>query len=118
MEIKNKIGLAGVAAAVLSSNVALAQGITLCDPLGKNCTPGGESFSSVATSVTQFLIQDIAIPLVVIMVLVGAFQMMTAGGEPEKFSTGRKTVTYAVIGFGVALVGLGIVSIIKSFLGQ
>jgi hypothetical protein len=120
MKIAKKAWVAaGGAITFFISNIALAQSaVTLCDPLGTNCQPGGESFASIATNVTQFLVEDIAIPLVVIMVLVGAFQIMTSGGDPEKFSTGRNTVTYAVIGFGIALIGLGIVSIIKSFLGQ
>ena len=119
MKAAKKIGMATGGVTLFSfSGVALADTVQLCDPLGSNCVAGGESFASVATNVTNFLISDIAIPLVVIMVLVGAFQIMTAGGDPEKFSTGRKTITYAIVGFAAALIGLGIVSIIKSFLGQ
>lgn len=94
------------------------QPITLCDPLGNNCAPGSESFTSIADNVAQFLVVDIAIPLSVIMVLVGAFQIMTAGGDPEKFSKGRKTITYASIGLAAAFISLGTVALIKSFLGQ
>lgn len=101
------------------SNLAFAQvanggqNVTLTDPLG-----GSESFVSVANNVAQFLVQDVAIPLTVIMVLVGAFQIITAAGDPEKFSKGRKTITYAAIGFLAALISLGAVSLIKNFLGQ
>jgi len=41
----------------------------------------------------------LAIPVVTIMVLVGGFQIMTAGGDPEKLKNGKKTVLYAAIGF-------------------
>ena len=115
-----KNGKAAWASAVVFSagvGVALAQGgtqsqtITLTDPLG-----GSETFSTVATNVANFLFVDIAIPLSVIMVLVGAFLMMTSAGEPEKISQARKTILYAAIGFGIALVAGGITTLLKSIL--
>lgn len=94
-----------------------AQAITLCDPLGgSGCAPGTETFATVATNIANFLFVDIAIPLSVIMVLVGAFQMMTSAGEPEKISQAKKTITYAAIGFGIALVAGGITTLLKSIL--
>jgi hypothetical protein len=92
--------------------------VTLCDPLGSNCAQGTETFTSVANNVANFLLVDIAIPLSVIMVLVGAFQIMTAAGDTEKFATGRKTVTYAAIGLALAIIAGGVTSLLKSFLGQ
>ena len=55
----------------------------------------------------------IAIPLVSIMVLWGGFQILTAGGDPTKFTNGKKTLIYAVVGFAVVLVAQGVVFIIK-----
>lgn len=124
MKLFRKIEATGIVilSFLLVSKLAHADGqtqsVTLCDPLGNNCAKGSESFSSIATSVSQFLVVDIAIPLTVIMVLVGAFQIMTSGGDPEKFSTGRKTITYATIGLVAAFIALGAVSLIKNFLGQ
>lgn len=90
--------------------IAFAQSLT--DPLG-----GGETFTSVASSIAGFLFFDVATPLCVLMVLVGAFQMMTSAGDPEKFSKGRKTLLYAAIGFVVALCAGGLVNLIKGLLG-
>jgi hypothetical protein len=91
---------------------AQSQSITLTDPLG-----GNETFLSVATAVGGFIFWDIAMPFSIIMVLVGAFQLMTSAGEPEKVSQGRKTIMYAAIGFAIALIAGGITNIIKSFIG-
>jgi uncharacterized membrane protein len=91
---------------------AQSQTIKLTDPLG-----GKETFPSVAVAVAGFLFWDIAVPLSVIMVLVGAFKLITSSGDPEKVSEGRKTILYAAVGLAVALVAGGIVSIIKSLLG-
>jgi type IV secretory pathway VirB2 component (pilin) len=122
---KKAIGvIASVGIYYIFSGIAFAQtmsggqNVTLCDPLGNNCAKGSETFATIAGNVAQFLLQDIAIPLAVVMVLVGAFQLMTSGGDPEKVSKGRKTILYTVIGLLAAFISLGIVNIIKSVLGQ
>lgn len=97
----------GAASAFALSNSTIA----LNDPLG------GESFTTVANNVVFFISTTIALPLTAIMVLVGAFQITTSAGDPEKFSTGRKTILYAAIGFVIAIIATGVTSIIKSLLG-
>lgn len=57
-------------------------------------------------------------PIVIIMVLVGAFQILTAGGNPEKVTKGRKTILYAVVGYAIVLLAQGLVFIIKEILGE
>jgi len=116
-KIAGKMGLAGkIAALSLFSTTILAKAQTLCDPLGGNgCAPGTESFTSISTAVAVFLFWDIALPLCTIMVLVGAFQLITSSGDPEKVSQGRKTILYAAVGFAIALVAGSITNIIKSF---
>lgn len=81
--------------------------LTLADPF--NCS---------ATAETPCLIQvlggiigrftQIVIPVLVAMILYGGFQMMAARGSTEKYGAGKKTITYAVIGFTVILVSQGI----------
>jgi hypothetical protein len=48
------------------------------------------------------------------MVLWGGFKMMTSSGDPEKFSSGKKTLLYAAVGFVVVLLANSVVSIIGS----
>jgi hypothetical protein len=112
-KLVEKMGIMeGVAAFLFFFGASLAKAQTLTDPLG-----GGETFASVATAVAGFLFWDIAAPLSVIMVLVGAFKLITSSGDPEKVSEGRKTILYAAVGLAIALVAGGIVTIIKSLLG-
>ncbi len=107
-----RIGLmGGIAAFFLFLETSFVKAQTLTDPLG-----GKETFISVANDIAHFLLYDIAIPLSVIMVLVGAFQFITGGGDPAKISEARKTILYAAIGLGVALIAGGITSLIKSIL--
>ncbi|HEX4104174.1 MAG TPA: pilin [Candidatus Paceibacterota bacterium] len=86
--------------------------LVLQDPLGGSCT----TLSCPLTAVTNFLF-TIAIPLCGIMILIGGFQMMTASGDPEKFSKGRKTLLYAVIGFVVVLLAGSVAALIQNIFG-
>ncbi|MBI4085415.1 MAG: hypothetical protein HY432_02850 [Candidatus Liptonbacteria bacterium] len=85
-------------------------GITLTNPLG--------------TSTFQQLVQNIlgalftlSIPIVSIMVMVGGYQILTAAGNEERLKMGRRTITYAVIGFAVILLANGVVSLIRELTG-
>ena len=86
------------------------QPLTLPNPIAAS------SLTQVVSDITGFL-YEIAIPLTAIMAIVGGFQMITAAGSPEKFASGRKTLTYAAIGFAVVILAGGIVAIIQNFLG-
>ena len=79
------IGLYGF---VLTS-IAFAQ-VTLLNPLGTS------SFQVVLNEFNTFLLA-IAAPICGIMVVYGGFQMITAAGNPERFSSGKKTLLYAAI---------------------
>jgi hypothetical protein len=106
-------GIAGasIVSLLVSAGIASAQQtVTLPDPLG-----GSESFNSVVLAVTGFLFWDIAVPLSTIMVLVGAFQFMTAAGDPEKVTKARKTITYAAVGFALAVLAGSVSTLIQNF---
>lgn len=99
---------------VLVSGVAFAQerdrsgtGLSLSNPLG--CT----TFGDCAGRILDFLI-NVGLALAPIFILVGGFQMLTSGGDPNKFTTGRKTVTYAAVGLAVIIISKGVVSVIQS----
>jgi hypothetical protein len=56
----------------------------------------------------------IIIIISVIMVLLAAYDYVTAGDDTEKTERGRKRITYAAIGIGVALLALGFPQIVAS----
>ena len=95
--------------------IALAQiedppiSITLTNPLG--CP----DFLCVFTRIANALF-NISVPIVSVMVLVGAFQIMFSTGDPEKLRTGKKTIIYAAVGFAVVLMANGVAAIIQNIL--
>jgi hypothetical protein len=58
----------------------------------------------------------IAIPLTAIMIIIGAFQIMFAGGNEEKVATGKRTIIYTVVGFAIILSATGIIYVIQELL--
>jgi hypothetical protein len=84
--------------------------IKLDNPLGANAT-----IPSILKRIFNQLawILTFCIPIIII---VGAFQMMFSAGNPEKFATGQKTITYAIIGYVIILMANGLVSIVTKIL--
>ncbi len=68
------------------------------------------------SNITDFLLLVVA-PLAGLMILWAAFQILIAAGNPIKFATGMRTITYALIGLGVVILSKGIVAIIIDLLG-
>lgn len=71
---------------------------------------------SILEQISLYLLW-IGAPITTIMIIYGAFQMLTAGGDPAKFKSGSHTVLYAAIGYGIILISWGLVSLTKELLG-
>jgi len=78
-------------------------------------SPFSGTIIDVLQRITNFLIL-IGAPIATIMVLYGAFQMLTAGANAEQFRKGTQTILYAAIGYGIVLIGSGIISIVKQLI--
>lgn len=92
-------------------NVGPPKGINLPNPLGLT-----ETIPQLLEKIIRFL-GEIASPIVAIIVIYGAFQILFAAGNPEKFATGKKTILYAVIGYAIIWIGWGIAKAIADFIG-
>lgn len=85
-------------------------GVSLPNPLEN------DSIMGVLNSIIDAL-RVIAAPIVALAVLWGAFQMLFAGGSEEKFSQGKKTILYAIVGYVIILLADLIASLIQNVLG-
>jgi len=113
------IGLIVTALLVFGAGVVFAQsiggntggsGVELQNPVG------ADSIIEIINNIIGALQVYIAPPIVAIMVLIGAFQILFAAGNPERVKTGRKTIIYAVIGYAIIFVAGGITSLIENIL--
>lgn len=75
--------------------------------------------NSIAELIDRIITYVITIATVIfpLIIIYGAFQFLTAGGDMEKVTTARKTLQYAVIGYMLILISKGITMIIADLLG-
>ena len=83
---------------------------TLENPLG-NISTIPALLNRVAT---QLII--LAAPLLAIMIIWGALNILTAAGDPGKVEKGKKIIIYSCIGFAIILVSKGIAAVIQQIL--
>jgi len=55
--------------------------------------------------------------IAVIMVLFGAFELLTAGGNADKVGTGRKYIIFAAVGLVAAFLAKAIPGVVKVIVG-
>jgi len=68
-------------------------------------------------SVTDWIFY-ILMAFVGIMIVIGAFTIITAGGNPDNVTKGRNYILYAVIGMVVAFFARAIPAIVKAVIGM
>ncbi len=112
--IKKYTGAAAGFSYLIFTAIAFAQSNSappLTNPLSVNGS--NPTLETVRDNITAFLLV-IAAPICGIMVIWGGFQMITARGNPEKFSEGKKTLLYAAIGFVVVIFASSVVPLLQS----
>jgi len=68
-----------------------------------------ESFEKLLDEISDFLFK-FGLALIPIAIIAGAYQLITAGGDPEKIETGKKIIIYALIGAGVIFLAGAIIN--------
>jgi len=74
------------------------------------------SFEEIVDNIIDFIFK-IAIVLAPLMILIGAFYIMTAGGDTNRVTTGKSIILYTLIGFAIILIAKGLVAVIIQLLG-
>lgn len=92
---------------------AKAQG---CDPSKAICDPTGTGTLEDLLNKGIDFVFWLSVVILPIMILWGAFLMVTSLGDPGKFETGKKTIVYAVWGFLFVLISKGIGFVIVDIL--
>lgn len=63
------------------------------------------------------LLQTIALPLAIVMVVWGGIQIMTAAGSEERVTSGKKTIMWTVIGYAIVFLVRFIIGFVAEMLG-
>lgn len=85
--------------------------VTLFNPLKDETIP---SLLSLILSTLTLL----AIPVVAIMIVIGAYYIITSGGNPGRRATGKNYVLWAAVGFAILLLADSVVAILTDFISR
>jgi len=105
-----KIKILGVLLTVLVLSPVLVRGVEFDNPL--EYVSLDELVDEIANTVFY-----LALVLVPLMVLIGAFFIITAGEDSSRLKKGQNFIIYALIGTGVVLFAKGIVAAVRHLLG-
>jgi len=75
-----------------------------------------DTFAELVNAIMNFIFV-IAIVTVPLVVIIGAFQLMTAAGDPKKIGTGKNMIVYALVGLAIILFARGLIAMIKQAMG-
>ncbi len=75
-----------------------------------------ESFEVIVNNIIDFIFK-IAIVVAPLMVIVGGFLFVTAGGNVQQINRARNLLIWTAIGFLIVLLSKGILGIIEKILG-
>lgn len=59
------------------------------------------------------LIFTISIFIAPLMIIIGAFYILTAGVDPKNIDTGKKIIIYTIVGFVIIIMANGIVDLLR-----
>ncbi|MEK7123926.1 MAG: pilin [Patescibacteria group bacterium] len=74
------------------------------------------TFTELIASISDFLL-NIGGALATLMILYGGFLYVTSAGEPAKVEAAHKTLTYAIVGLVVVIIGKGFIYVIQDIIG-
>ena len=114
--------------AITASMLGLAIGIAapsflkeIYNILGGNdsgiTSPSGLSLTQIALNFLNFLLSIVGI-LTLIMLVVGGIMFLTSAGDEDRYKTGKKIVTYAIIGITISLASMVIVRQLSNLLAN
>jgi len=84
--------------------------VVICNPI-QAC-----DWAEFVAGITGFIFM-IALGLAPLMIIIGAFYILTAGADPKRVETGKNIILYTVIGFTIILLGRALVYVIQNILG-
>jgi hypothetical protein len=92
------------------------EGLVKCGNEGQAPCTFDDIFTLIG-SVIDFILVQLVPAIAVVGVVWAAIIMMTSAGDPGKFETGKRTITYIVVGLAVIYLAWFLVSSFITFIG-
>ena len=74
------------------------------------------TFGELIDAIVRFIF-NIAVVVAPLMAIIGAFYILTAGGDPKRIGTGKNIIIYTLIGLAIILLARGLVAMIEQVIG-
>ena len=74
-----------------------------------------DDFGELVDGIVDFIF-NIAIVIVPLAIVIGAFFLLISGGDPEKIKTGKSIILYSLIGLVIVLFAKGLIAMIEDIL--
>ena len=101
--------------------MSLFQSLTLPGPENPTVSgPTGFTFTDLGSIVSKLIGQYVfffAGLILLLMLIMGGFQMLTSAGDPEKVKAGQGKITTSLIGFLIIFAAYWLMQIIETVLG-
>ena len=75
-----------------------------------------ETLGELIDAIIKFIFY-IAVVIAPLVVIIGAFYLLTAGGDPKKIGTGKNIIIYTLIGLAIIMLARGLLAMIESIIG-
>ena len=75
-----------------------------------------ETFGELIEAIISFIF-TLSVAVVPLLIIIGAFYLITAGGDPKRIGTGKNIIIYTLIGLTIILLARGLLSMIESLIG-
>ena len=75
-----------------------------------------ETFGELIDAIIKFIFY-IAVVIAPLMAIIGAFYILTAGGDPKKIGTGKNIIIYTLIGLAIIMLARGLIAMIEQVIG-
>ncbi|MCJ7786976.1 pilin [Patescibacteria group bacterium] len=88
-------------------------------PAGQICIENplcAESFEDLLNTIVNFIFW-IAIAIAPLMIMIAAFFLLTAGGDPKRIDTAKQIILWTVIGLAIILLAKGLISVLRQIIG-
>ena len=75
-----------------------------------------ETIGELIDAIIKFIFY-IAVVIAPLVIIIGAFYLLTAGGDPKKIGTGKNIIIYTLIGLAIIMLARGLLAMIESIIG-
>lgn len=112
-----KIAILSAISSFLAASVALAQNIVVSPPTKP--TGGAIGYSDLGAFVSNVLILAFGVALLIVLAMLvwGAFEWITSGGDKDSVAKARNRIISALVGLAVLAVAYALANVAGRFLG-